>query len=336
MTAFSVLQAAAAVAGLAIVIAALAVLECMRWRDGRWCTAGAWIATALASGYLAIEPSSVVTPTSWPAAMLVITLAVIAWINVQALREHAARPAAHRIASPLVACGLLAGCIAVLPVVSVQAEAAQLELTKEGAELCQAEGGCRIFTRDALQQLISRAVARLRLRGVTVILENQRAFLALIEHAEGTGRNPATCEALDPYRTCYGYRHVIRSFENHPAVTREWSGEVLPESLCRKAGIAGVCRSTAAGRYQLIRKTWLGIKERLRLPDFSPESQDRAALYLIANRGALEDVHAGRVRDAIQKCRAEWASLPGAGYGQPERRLSELVAAFTQAGGTLA
>lgn len=170
-----------------------------------------------------------------------------------------------------------------------------------------------------------------------MILENQRAFLALIEHSEGTGRDPRTGVRLDAYRTCFGYRHVIQSFADHPAVTREWSGEVLPEELCRKAGIAsGKCRSTAAGRYQLIRPTWLGIKARLRLRDFSAESQDRAALYLIANRGALEDVHAGRVRDAMTKCRAEWASLPAAGYGQREVDADELIAAFVAAGGRAA
>jgi lysozyme len=169
-----------------------------------------------------------------------------------------------------------------------------------------------------------------------MILENQRAFLALIEYSEGTGRNPHTGQKVDAYRTCYGYKHTIQSFEDHPAVTREWSGEVLPEALCIKAGIGPRCRSTAAGRYQFIRNTWLGIKSRLRLPDFSPDHQDRAALYLIANRGALEDVHAGRVGDAISKCRAEWASLPGAGYGQPERRISDLVAVFKGAGGVMA
>lgn len=31
-----------------------------------------------------------------------------------------------------------------------------------------------------------------------------------------------------------------------------------------------------------------------------------------------------------------WASLPGAGYGQPEHRLETLVAAYQRAGGVLA
>lgn len=163
-----------------------------------------------------------------------------------------------------------------------------------------------------------------------MILENQRAFLAMISHSEGTDRAP------DPYRVCYAYKHTIASFADHPAETGEWTGERLPDAMCRAAGKPAGCVSTAAGRYQLIRPTWRGVKQRLRLPDFSPDSQDRAALYLITNRGALEDVHAGRLQTAIAKCRQEWASLPGAGWGQPERRINDLVAAFMQAGGTVA
>lgn len=165
---------------------------------------------------------------------------------------------------------------------------------------------------------------------MAMILRNTEAFLSLIAYAEGTDRE------ADAYRVCFGYRHTIKNLDEHPAVSGEWGGEKLPDALCLRAGKAPGCVSTAAGRYQIIRPTWNGIKKRLRLPDFSPSSQDRAALYLITNRGALEDVHAGRVQTAISKCRSEWASLPGAGYGQPERRITSLLAAFTGAGGVLA
>ena len=159
---------------------------------------------------------------------------------------------------------------------------------------------------------------------------NSSAFLSLLSWSEGTNR------AADPYRVCYGYRHTIIDLREHPAVTGEWRGEALPDHMCKAAGFGPGCVSTAAGRYQLIRPTWACVRNRLRLNDFGPESQDRAALYLIEQRGALEDVMYGRIKTAIQKCKPEWASLPGAGYGQPERGLDDLMAHYVSAGGSLA
>lgn len=160
---------------------------------------------------------------------------------------------------------------------------------------------------------------------------NTAAFLSLIEFSEGTSAG-----GRDPYRTCYAYAHTIASFADHPAVTGEWRGERLPDEMCRRAGFGAGCVSTAAGRHQLIKGTWLRAKRALALPDFSPASQDAAAVWLISQRGAIDDVRAGRIADAIAKCRAEWASLPGAGYGQPERRITALLDAYTSAGGVLA
>ena len=157
-----------------------------------------------------------------------------------------------------------------------------------------------------------------------------RAFLAMISVSEGTARAP------DPYAVCYAYRHTIQDFGDHPAVTGEWRGERLSDAMCRGANMAPGCVSTAAGRYQIIKPTWLAVKKALALPDFGAESQDAAAVYLIRRRGALEAVEAGRVAEAVELCRKEWASLPGAGYGQGERKLGELVAAFERAGGVLA
>lgn len=157
--------------------------------------------------------------------------------------------------------------------------------------------------------------------------KNTAAFLALIEFSEGTSQG-----GRDPYRTCYGYRHTIASFADHPAVTGEWAGESIANLGASYAGKV----STAAGRHQIIKPTWLAAKRALGLPDFSPDSQDKAAVYLIKMRGALADVEAGRVAEAITKCRQEWASLPGAGYGQPERKLAALIDAYTNAGGALA
>ena len=160
---------------------------------------------------------------------------------------------------------------------------------------------------------------------------NVRAFLTMIAKAEGTeGRG-------DPYRVCYAYAHTVKDLRDHPAVTGEWRGQRLTDQQCKGAGLGPGCVSTAAGRYQIIRPTWLTCKRALGLPDFGPDSQDRAAVYLIDQAGALDLVKAGRVEEAIPKLRRVWASFPGAGYaGQGMRSLNWMTTAYQQAGGYLA
>jgi len=149
---------------------------------------------------------------------------------------------------------------------------------------------------------------------------NIRAFLAAIRAAEGTDRQP------DPYRVVFGYGHTIQDLSDHPFFTGEWKGAPFGNGQW----------STAAGAYQFIRGTWAELRARLYLPDFGPTSQDQAAIELIRQRGALEDVKAGRFTDAVVKVRRVWASLPGAGYGQGERSMQWLAAHYQANGGTLA
>lgn len=95
-------------------------------------------------------------------------------------------------------------------------------------------------------------------------------------------------------------------------------------------------RSTAAGRYQILKRTWDEVAKAYRLADFSPENQDRAAIALLRRRKALDDVKAGRWDAAIRKVSKEWASIPGAGYGQHEQPVERLRDAYAKAGGTFA
>lgn len=95
-------------------------------------------------------------------------------------------------------------------------------------------------------------------------------------------------------------------------------------------------KSTAAGRYQLLSKWWDAYRKQLGLKDFSPASQDAVALQQIKERKALADIDAGNIAAAIQKCSNIWASLPGAGYGQHEHKLDDLIGKFKEAGGVVA
>lgn len=165
---------------------------------------------------------------------------------------------------------------------------------------------------------------------MTTAQQNIAAFLTMLQEAEGTANR------ADPYAVCYGYAHTIRNFANHPAITGEWRGERLSDGMCRNAGFGPGCVSTAAGAYQLIKPTWMSAASALRLPDFSPSSQDAACIELIRRRGALEDVKAGRIASAITKCKNEWASLPGNYAKQGQRSQGDLIAWYMQNGGTTA
>jgi muramidase (phage lysozyme) len=143
-----------------------------------------------------------------------------------------------------------------------------------------------------------------------IIEPNRRAFLHMIRAAEGTaGENG--------YRMLFG-KKLFDDFSKHPRIRKEF---------LNKAGKRIV--TTAAGAYQITATTWdTQIQPNLHLPDFSPESQDKAAIFLIRTNGALGDIDAGRIERAITKVNGVWASLPGAGYNQPERSLAFVLAAY--------
>lgn len=160
---------------------------------------------------------------------------------------------------------------------------------------------------------------------------NVAALLSAIAWAEGTASQ------ADPYRVCYAYSHTIKSFADHPYTINEWPGVVLTAEQCRGAGLNPGCKSTAAGRYQITVTTWRGLKLQLGLLDFSPASQDRAAIELLRQVGALERIQRGDLAGAVAAARRTWASLPGAGYaGQGMRTLGQVQTAYLNAGGSLA
>ena len=71
------------------------------------------------------------------------------------------------------------------------------------------------------------------------------------------------------------------------------------------------------------------------MKNFDPVAQDKIAIQQIRERGAIPMIEAGRIEEAIAKVRNIWASLPGAGYGQHEQKLANLLSVYQKAGGTL-
>lgn len=159
--------------------------------------------------------------------------------------------------------------------------------------------------------------------------ENMRAFLSLIAWAEGTKGI-----GDDGYNVLVGATRrqpiLFGSYHDHPRTTI-----VVRKDNPLTTQNEGLF-STAAGRYQILAPNYDFYRVHLKLPDFSPASQDAIALRLISECKATEDIFAGRLESALRKCRSRWASFPGAGYGQPERTLATLTQSFSEFGGYLA
>lgn len=147
-------------------------------------------------------------------------------------------------------------------------------------------------------------------------MSNIPAFLDMLAVSEGTAGH-----GDDGYNVLVG-GDLFHGYDRHPNVLVTLNSKGL--------------KSTAAGRYQFLHRTWVSLQAKLGLADFSPRNQDLAAIELIRERHALDDVEAGRFDAAVAKCAPIWASLPGAGYGQHENSLSALRQAYINAGGTLA
>lgn len=154
---------------------------------------------------------------------------------------------------------------------------------------------------------------------------NLRAFLDAIGHFESRG----------DYRVLYGGATWAGDLSDHPA-NQGWPGVQLPDRMCKNAGLKPPCYSTAAGKYQIIKPTWNRVRKLIQLENFEPENQDAAATQLIIEAGALSLVEAGKFRDAINRVRRIWASMPAAGYGQGEHSMEAWIAAYTNAGGNIA
>ena len=156
---------------------------------------------------------------------------------------------------------------------------------------------------------------------------NALAFLDMLAWSEGTSTSPAT--AMD------GYDVIVTGIDRKPEVFNDFMDHPFAKGRASKVINSKGLTSNASGRYQQMLKDWPHYKALLKLPDFSPISQDLLALQHIRECRALPDVLAGRIETAISKCRNIWASLPGAGYGQREHRLEDLLKQYRLAGGVM-
>lgn len=132
--------------------------------------------------------------------------------------------------------------------------------------------------------------------------QNLIAFLALLRKFETNNR----------YDVIYGGQ-TFGDFSHHPNIR-------VPITL---PGYEGKY-STAAGAYQFLIGTWNALAERLQLADFSPASQDAAAVELLSEIGAMTAIQRGDFDEALKLASTRWASLP---YSTAKQNPKSLAAA---------
>lgn len=136
--------------------------------------------------------------------------------------------------------------------------------------------------------------------------KEQKAMLDSIAFAEGTSKYQN-----DGYNTMFTGKQ-FSGFKDHP----------------RKLQTGGGYTSDAAGRYQFLSTTWDPLAKKLGLKDFSPTSQDKAAIELSRQYDVTQELlqKEGMSMKVSSFLGRQWASFPGKtiGLGQPTQKLKEI------------
>lgn len=150
-----------------------------------------------------------------------------------------------------------------------------------------------------------------------------RAMLDVIAFTEGTGNNygkivNGTVIKSPNFPDLVGKKNVsVTDLSRHPHI---------------RVRVNSSINSTAAGRYQFLDTSW----DELGMTDFTPHSQDIAAVRKMQLRGMIKPLLNGNVIAAVHKGAPEWASLPkasgGSNYsGQSAHSLSAILARYQAA-----
>lgn len=169
------------------------------------------------------------------------------------------------------------------------------------------------------------------------------AFLDTLGWSEGTDQPPSLNSGYDQIVRGLGDAAGGEQFTNY--AQHPFAGGRPPKLIVAPgARFPNGLRSDAAGRYQFMLKTWRALQTQLDLPDFSPLSQDLAALELVRQRGALGHLNSGSIDaaitahyaqpvdlvDAVEEDSNIWASLPGNDYGQGGHSMAAVVSKFEE------
>lgn len=150
---------------------------------------------------------------------------------------------------------------------------------------------------------------------------NVTAFLAMIRQFESGG----------DYSILYGGGH-FSDYSAHPDVKVPFHN---PARAPHPDGSPNDF-STAAGAYQINWPTWTMVYPLISGSDFSPASQDEAAIQLLKIDGALSAIIAGDFQTAIDHASSTWASLPSSTSGQRKVSMASAQSVFQSNGGSIA
>ena len=136
-----------------------------------------------------------------------------------------------------------------------------------------------------------------------------KAFLDLIAQSEGTSTNPVSKnQGYDVIVTGVSGPNTFTDYTKHPfadgrkpIVVRNSNPPLL---------------STASGRYQFIVETWDQLAKDFQLPNFSSIEQDFAAVQILKNCNAYDEILTNNIQTAIWRVSHIWASFPGNLFGQ--------------------
>jgi len=218
---------------------------------------------------------------------------------------------------------LLAGLVAYLVFRPREAAALQIDTQANDTSVVPAAAASNLITNP----IYNLAPISPEVRAMTDPNKNLSAFLFMIRSTEHVYPRDVLNDAA--YSIFYGGSR-FSNFADHPVLTGEKRGVPLPDAMCRASGLKPGCVSTAAGAYQIIKPTWVRIKSRLGLMDFSPASQDLAAVELLSEAGALDLIEAGDIEGAIKKSSRIWASLPGSTAQQHPRAMDYALNRFDE------
>lgn len=146
---------------------------------------------------------------------------------------------------------------------------------------------------------------------------NVKAFIGAISQAEGGDYDlkygGVKGKKKDPWK--------FSDFSTHPGV-----------------GADGV--TTAAGMYQINKKTWKEMGDKMGLADFSPGTQDLLAVEILRTIGVVDKIKDGDIASALSAASNRWAALPqGPGkpgrYKQPFVSYEDFAGSYKKLGGTV-